>query len=103
MANKEAEPVYISFARLDNLLSVRGMRWQALRDIGISPGIVQKMQRGTGHVDTRTIQRVCALLHCQPGEIMEYCPPGRTGPDRSDGKTDGPALTDRTARQTDRP
>lgn len=75
MANQKAEPMCISFKRLDNLLSLRGYKWQALRDIGISPAIVQKMQRGTGHVDTRTIQRVCALLHCQPGEIMEYVPP----------------------------
>ena len=74
MGNKEAEPVKISFGRLDTLLRVRGMKWQALRDCGISPAIVQKMQRGTGHVDTRTIQRVCALLHCPPGEIMEYIP-----------------------------
>lgn len=74
MANKRAEDVMISFARLDKMLQVRGMKWQALRDAGISPAIVQKMMDGTGHVDTRTIQRVCALLHVQPGEIMEYDP-----------------------------
>ena len=75
MANKTAEPVHISFRRLDDLLRVRGLKWQALRDLGISPAIVQKMQRNTGHVDTRTIQKICEFLHCQPGEIMEYLPP----------------------------
>ena len=38
------------------------------------PGIVAKMKDGTGHTDTRTIQKVCELLKCQPGQIMEYIP-----------------------------
>lgn len=74
MANKKAEPVKISFKRLNDMLAFRGKRWQYLRDSGISPAIVQKMQDGSGHVDTRTIQRVCELLECQPGEVMQYIP-----------------------------
>lgn len=27
-----------------------------------------------GHIDTRTIDRICAYLNCQPGDIMEYIP-----------------------------
>ncbi|MFQ9703244.1 MAG: helix-turn-helix domain-containing protein [Enterocloster clostridioformis] len=30
------------------------------------------MKDGSGHTDTRTIQKVCMLLDCQPGDIMEY-------------------------------
>lgn len=72
MANKIAEPVNISFNKLENLLEQQGKKWQYLRDSGISPGIVAKMKDGTGHTDTRTIQKVCNLLNCQPGDIMEY-------------------------------
>lgn len=74
MANREAEPVMISFEKLGELLTKKGKKWQYLRDCGISPGIVAKMKDGTGHTDTRTIQKVCEILHCQPGQIMEYKP-----------------------------
>mgnify|MGYP003316599818 CR=1 FL=1 len=72
MANKDAEPVKISFAKLGLLLEKRGKKWQYLRDCGISPGIVAKLKDGTGHTDTRTIQKVCEIMNCQPGQIMEY-------------------------------
>lgn len=74
MANKTAEPVYISFKKLEKLLYEKGKKWQFLRDSGISPGIVAKMKDKSGHTDTRTIQKVCMLLDCQPGDIMEYVP-----------------------------
>ena len=70
MANKEAEPVMISFEKLGELLNKKGKKWQYLRDCGISPGIVAKMKEGTGHTDTRTIQKVCEILHCQPGQSV---------------------------------
>lgn len=72
MANKEAEPVRISFSKLGEILNEKGKKWQYLRNEGISPGIVAKMKDGSGHTDTRTIQKVCELLDCQPGDIMEY-------------------------------
>ena len=74
MSNKEAEAVKISFDKLENILSLKGKKWQYLRDAGISPGIVSKMKTGSGHTDTRTIQKVCELLDCQPGDIMAYIP-----------------------------
>ncbi len=27
-----------------------------------------------GHIDTRTINALCAYLNCQPGDLMEYIP-----------------------------
>lgn len=78
MANREAESVMISFEKLGELLNKKGKKWQYLRDCGISPGIVAKMKDGTGHTDTRTIQKICEILHCQPGQIMEYKPLSKT-------------------------
>lgn len=72
MSNKESEPVRISFDKLGKLLEKQDKKWQYLRNQGISPGIVGKMKNGNGHTDTRTIQKVCELLDCQPGDIMEY-------------------------------
>ena len=74
MSNKNAEPVCISFEKLNKLLEKKGKKWQYLRNSGISPGIVAKMKDKTGHIDTRTIQKVCEILSCQPGDIMEYIP-----------------------------
>lgn len=74
MANKTAEPLKINFRKLGVLLEKKGKKWQYLRECGISPGIVAKMKDGTGHTDTRTIQKVCEILNCQPGDIMEYIP-----------------------------
>ena len=74
MGRKQTEEVNISFRKLGELLERKGKKWQYLRDNGISPGIVAKMKDGTGHTDTRTIQKVCELLKCQPGQIMEYIP-----------------------------
>lgn len=72
MANKANKPVLISFTKLGDVLEQQNKKWVHLREAGISPGIVDKLRHGTGHIDTRTIQDVCELLHCQPGDIMEY-------------------------------
>lgn len=78
MVKKQEEAVNISFKKLGELLEKKGKKWQYLRDNGISPGIVAKMKDGSGHTDTRTIQKVCALLNCQPGQIMEFVPLEKT-------------------------
>lgn len=35
---------------------------------------LEKMRKGEGHIDTRTIEKICKELDCQPGDIMEYIP-----------------------------
>ena len=32
------------------------------------------IKNGTGGLDHRSISRLCAALHCQPGDLMEYVP-----------------------------
>ncbi len=62
----------IKFIKLQTVLDSQNKKWQYLRDNGISPGIVNKMKTGKGDVSTATIERICELLNCQPGDIMEY-------------------------------
>ena len=45
-----------------------------LRKNGISPSIVDKLQKDEGNIDTRTITKICEILSCQPADIMEYIP-----------------------------
>jgi len=44
-----------------------------LRLNGFNSKVVDRLVKGT-HVNTSTIERLCALLDCQPGDIMEYVP-----------------------------
>lgn len=62
-----------SYAKLFSLLRERGITTYTIRkDNLISQAALTKMKNGTGSIDTRTLERLCALLHCQPGDIMEY-------------------------------
>ena len=64
----------ISYDKLFELMKVKGFSSYRLRkEKLISQVILQKLRIG-GNVDTRTIARLCAMLDCQPGDIMEYLP-----------------------------
>ncbi|MEE1492295.1 MAG: helix-turn-helix transcriptional regulator [Massilioclostridium sp.] len=63
----------ISFEKLKLLLNDKGLKKFYLRQNGISPAIVDKMLNN-GDISTVTINKVCKLLDCQPGDIMEYVP-----------------------------
>lgn len=63
----------IKFDKLFARLKAEGKpatRW--LRETGgMHPNVVNRMRRNET-VTTETIDRVCQLLHCQPGDILEY-------------------------------
>ena len=64
----------ISYDKLFELMKEKGFSSYRLRkEKLISKAILQKLRIG-GNVDTRTIERLCAMLDCQPGDIMEYLP-----------------------------
>ena len=64
----------ISMRKLNALLESRGLKKFDLRKAGFNPNIVDKVLSGTlnkqKRVDTETINRLCAFLNCQPGDIM---------------------------------
>jgi len=63
----------IKYDKLFVLLKEKGITTYKIRkDNLISQGVLTKMKNGTGDIDTRTISRLCKVLHCQPGDIMEY-------------------------------
>ncbi len=64
----------VIYTKLFDMLKARGRSstyW--LRQQGISPTIVNKLRKNE-RIDTDTISRLCKLLDCQPGDIMEYVP-----------------------------
>ncbi len=65
----------IDFGKLFALLQSKGMNMNSLRkDKVIGVATLEKMRKGEGHVDTRSIEKLCEYLDCQPGDIMEYIP-----------------------------
>lgn len=64
----------ITYDKFFELLKERGKTEYYLRKNGISPSILDKLKHGTGGLDYRTIDKICKILDCQPGDIMEYVP-----------------------------
>ncbi len=62
----------IKYDKLFSLIKEKGKSEYYLRKNGISSSILDKLKHGTGGLDARTIEKLCKLLECQPGDIMEY-------------------------------
>lgn len=64
----------IKYDKLFSLLESRNKsatNW--LRSEGMHPSVVNKLRKN-GRVNTDTLNELCRLLECQPGDILEYCP-----------------------------
>lgn len=62
----------IKYSKLFALLESEGKsatNW--LRQEGVHPSVVNKLRKNE-RVNTDTIDRLCRLLDCQPGDLMEY-------------------------------
>ncbi len=64
----------ISYNKLFELIKKKNKTQYYLRQNGISPSILNKLKNEKGGLDARTIEKLCKLLNCQPGDIMEYIP-----------------------------
>lgn len=64
----------ISYEKVFSLIKERGKTKYYLRKNGISSSILDKLKHKTGGLNARTIEKLCNLLTCQPGDIMEYIP-----------------------------
>ena len=65
----------IKYDKLIALLKEKGYTTYRIRKKNImSQSAWQKIRTGTGDIDTRTIKRLCEVLNCQPGDLMEYVP-----------------------------
>jgi len=63
----------IKYDKLFELLKSRNLTMYTLRkDKVIGTETLEKMRKGIGHVDTRSIEKLCEYLNCQPNDIMEY-------------------------------
>ena len=72
-SQKEASIMPIKFDKLTTLLKKQGISLYKLKaDKVIGTATLDKIRKGVGHIDTRSIESICQYLQCQPGDIMEY-------------------------------
>ena len=65
----------ISYKKLFVLLEQQGWTTYSIRkEKLIGQGTLTAIKNGTGGLDSKTISRLCEVLHCQPGDLMEYIP-----------------------------
>ena len=63
----------IVYTKLFALLKDRGYStYKIRRENLMGQGTLTALRNGTGGLDSRTIDKLCRVLDCQPGDIMEY-------------------------------
>ena len=66
----------IKYDKLLALMQEKGVTSYTIKkDNIIGQATFKKIKEG-GDIDTRTIEKLCRLLNCQPGDIMEYVEDG---------------------------
>lgn len=63
----------VKYDKLFALMQSKGIKKYDLRQNGIYAAVVDKLIKNA-NVDVTTINKLCKLLDCQPGDIMEYIP-----------------------------
>lgn len=64
----------IVYDKLLNLMKEKGITSYTIRQNNIIGQATLKKIKNSGDIDTRTISKLCKLLDCQPGDILEYVP-----------------------------
>lgn len=61
----------------------RGLKKYWLRQNGINPKVVNAL-KNNANVNMSTINQLCKLFDCQPGDILEYVPDNIDSADEPD-------------------
>ncbi|NLD59687.1 MAG: helix-turn-helix transcriptional regulator [Clostridiales bacterium] len=73
----EGDQMAIVFNRLHEMMRAKGWTNSRVRKEGlVGQATYAKLMKNEGYVDTRTIDNLCRVLGCQPGDIMEYVEDG---------------------------
>lgn len=56
------------------LMKKKGIGKLRLRDSGLSGCTIAKLSKDGSVIDSRTIEKLCKYLKCQPNDIMSYIP-----------------------------
>ena len=74
MSSREGGIIVISYAKLWEMMKLRGVTQYALiKTYHVSPGQITRLKRNES-VSTNTIEMFCRILNCDVGDIMQYIP-----------------------------
>ena len=63
----------INYDKLFKLLSEKGYTTYKIRkDALLGQATLTALRNGTGGIDSNTLAKLCKVLNCQPGDLMEY-------------------------------
>ena len=63
----------IKYDKLFQLLKEQGWNTTRIRNEKLlGQGTLTALRHGTGGLAHRSIAKLCKVLHCQPGDLMEY-------------------------------
>lgn len=71
---RKGDSMAIVYSKLLKLLQEKGVSSYTVKKSGIIGQATWKKIHEGGHIDTRTINALCGLLDCQPGDILEFIP-----------------------------
>jgi putative transcriptional regulator len=70
--------------RLREVRKARGLtQVQLAQRTGLDQATISRIERGRGGIDYDVLDRLCAALDCEPGEILVREPRGRRSKQRS--------------------
>ena len=70
----------IVYNKLFDLLKEKGYTTYKIRQEKlIGQATLTAIKNGTGGLDAKTLARLCAVLDCQPGDLMEYVKDDESG------------------------
>ena len=70
----------IKYDKLFELLKKNGITTYRIRNEKIiGQATYNAIKKGTGGLDHRSINKLCKVLNCQPGDLMEYVPDEEEG------------------------
>ena len=73
MLERKVKFVPLKYEKLLKLLEEKGYTSYRIRKEKVmGQATLTAIKNGTGGLDHRSIARVCQVLNCQPGDIMEY-------------------------------
>ena len=65
----------IKYDKMFALLKINGYNTTEIRRRHIlSEDTLTSIRQGKGGLSHKSIDKLCSLLHCQPGDLMEYFP-----------------------------
>ena len=71
----------ITYTKLLKMLEEKGINSYTVRKENIIGQATYRKIKNGGDIDTRTINKLCAFLQCQVGDILEYVPDEPNGND----------------------